>query len=307
MAEEQVLPPPPSIEEMDNFNQSFDLESLENHNNTLSTNHLGRKSLFRQFDPLVDATNANNTNRIEFEFKTPGKPLDKTTANNQTIYETPSGGNNGGDVSNASLIKWGTPSGTPVTNNLNHQTPPTVNGNHCVLDCTITPMTAAEHANKETNGYSDVDSLAGSSPVSDMQVNGIKSPESPEIDATALELQKLIIAQTAIIRELAEGATQLIEQRESELGDAFNKLQEAERERDNALKDIANIENSFAELHGRYEKLKVALEGSKGNEDELRDRLEHTEDQLCHERAKYDALKAKASEAIDRFLYITFL
>jgi len=125
-----------------------------------------------------------------------------------------------------------------------------------------------------------------------------KDQEMSALVTRNLALQDVVKTLSATNTQLITISSQAIDEREQQLEECCQKLAEMERERDNALKDISGVEASFAELHGRYEKLKSALESARVTEEQLVREFEIKQSELGQQRLMYDTLKMKAEEAI---------
>ncbi|RWS29790.1 transforming acidic coiled-coil-containing protein 3-like protein [Leptotrombidium deliense] len=73
-----------------------------------------------------------------------------------------------------------------------------------------------------------------------------------------------------------------------------NKINALMKERDQALEDVQGVENSFAELHRRYEKMKSALEMTKQNEELIMRQCCELQEKLKEKDELYETLKLKA-------------
>ncbi|KAI1277994.1 Transforming acidic coiled-coil-containing protein 2 [Halotydeus destructor] len=173
----------------------------------------------------------------------------------------------------------------------------------------ITPVKSESKMSIETNGNHDIQENNFQTRTLDLMLQEKIIMKDKEISYLQDQLtaanqrnqfsKQLMLSLKASSEQLAEQFTQVICAREAELEEAFQKLQEVERDRDVALNDCNAVERSFSELHGRYDKMKNMLENAKANEDDLNKTIEELEDRLRHQTLQYDALKTKAEEALD--------
>lgn len=307
---------------------------------TVAVNHLGRKSLYRQFDPLVD-----NPPHGFLEPKTPARTNGNGVLMEANGNATPA---NNGDITNASLIKWGTPmpcGDDSIISNTGRNPFATPNGctpakYYSVLDTTI-PVDITINGHKSETprqppqpDFEEVDPSIQSVPETPPNNNILNhnsstkaaSPAKQDIINQQLQAQEILyqeklaalenellneresrkevalalIALQAANQELAMLSNLAVESVEKERDLFSAKLEDSELERENALRDISGLEASFSELHGRYEKMKAALEASRTNEDHLSRENEEKECIIRDQSSQYEALKAKASEAIEK-------
>lgn len=77
----------------------------------------------------------------------------------------------------------------------------------------------------------------------------------------------------------------------------YEKLKE---EYETATRHLANLELAFSDVHQKYERTKVIVEGFKKNEETLRANLQLTEETLRQHEERYESLKAHAKAQIDK-------
>jgi hypothetical protein len=100
-------------------------------------------------------------------------------------------------------------------------------------------------------------------------------------------------------QELMSSAHESLQQSDNEKVELIHKCSVTSREKDQAIEDVEGVENSFSELHRRYEKMKSALESCKHSEEQLRAELMDTDNALHERNAQFELMRAKAEEAVD--------
>lgn len=135
--------------------------------------------------------------------------------------------------------------------------------------------------------------------------NGKHDAKADELIRTYQENVETLMNDVKALREvnieLLEAAFEPLSVKDEQLGELSQRLIDAERERDNAIRDVQGVEASFAELHGRYEKLKSALEICKNSEETWKGYFEESEAKLRQMESLNEAFKAKAEEMIERY------
>lgn len=102
-----------------------------------------------------------------------------------------------------------------------------------------------------------------------------------------------------IVSEYEKTISQLITDRESEKLATDDRAALLKRERDQALEDLQSVEGAFADLHRRYEKSKVAVDGFKKNEEVLKTYVAEGQSKLKKQEQKYEMLKTHAEEKLE--------
>lgn len=106
---------------------------------------------------------------------------------------------------------------------------------------------------------------------------------SSRVQKQATQLQQyeeLITTLRNINNELADISLGAIEQRDFEKVELIDRYKEMEREKNQALEDYQGVENSFSELHHRYEKMKAALQAAQDREEAFKKQISDVKNQL---------------------------
>lgn len=72
------------------------------------------------------------------------------------------------------------------------------------------------------------------------------------------------------------------------------------KERDTFQVHLANVEAAFSDVHQKYERCKVVIEGFKNNEQILKDTIKANEDSILKLNSKYEALKTHAMGQLEK-------
>ena len=70
-------------------------------------------------------------------------------------------------------------------------------------------------------------------------------------------------------------------------------------EKEQAVKDLQNVEAAFADVHRKYERTKQVVEGFKKNEEQLKAYVEEYQSKLSKQDQKYQMLKDHAEEKLE--------
>ena len=70
-------------------------------------------------------------------------------------------------------------------------------------------------------------------------------------------------------------------------------------EKEQAVKDLQNVEAAFADVHRKYERTKQVVEGFKKNEEQLKAYVEVYQSKLSKQDQKYQMLKDHAEEKLE--------
>ncbi|KAJ8317373.1 hypothetical protein KUTeg_005277 [Tegillarca granosa] len=109
---------------------------------------------------------------------------------------------------------------------------------------------------------------------------------------TSTEYENLMM----VVKEYEKMIQQFIDEKEKGK-ESTTKLKQ---ERDQALEDVQSLENSFADLHKRYEKLRAAMEARRKNEELLKKCAEDFKNKLVKADEKILALKKDAESKLAR-------
>ncbi|XP_041476419.1 transforming acidic coiled-coil-containing protein 3-like isoform X1 [Lytechinus variegatus] len=121
-----------------------------------------------------------------------------------------------------------------------------------------------------------------------------------EITKAKETLEKSSADMRALIIEYEKSIQQLmadVSQAKSSSDDTASQLQ---KEKDQALEDLASVESAFSDLHRRYEKLKQTLDGYRKNEETLKKHVTEYQAKVKKQEQRYQTLKSHAEEKIEK-------
>ncbi|KAI5745511.1 hypothetical protein M8J76_011593 [Diaphorina citri] len=130
---------------------------------------------------------------------------------------------------------------------------------------------------------------------------------SPERNSTSDEKDKLIeklkkenASYQKMLNDYENTITQCVNQRENDKKQFEKYKKELEKEKEEVQLHLRNSEIAFNDVHLKYERSKVIIEGMKANEDHLRARHSELEEELKKQVNKYDALKTHAISQLEK-------
>jgi chromosome segregation ATPase len=103
-----------------------------------------------------------------------------------------------------------------------------------------------------------------------------------------------------VMREYEDTISRIVVDKEHAAKAWVKEKETLEAERNQATSDLAGAELAFTDLHQKYERAKVALQGMKKNEQELRGSNEKFQDQLVQANERYKKLKHHAEEQLQK-------
>ncbi|RWS11082.1 transforming acidic coiled-coil-containing protein 3-like protein [Dinothrombium tinctorium] len=118
--------------------------------------------------------------------------------------------------------------------------------------------------------------------------------ESDEYKRKCKQYFDVICELCSMGKDMMTAFREAVNEQESEKRCLISKVNGLTKEKDQALEDVQGVENSFAELHRRYEKMKAALESSKQNEEILMNQFYETQEKLKEKDELYETLRSKA-------------
>jgi hypothetical protein len=259
---------------------------------------LARESLYVKFDPLI----SGRQSLMPKSLTSPAANGHKHGGIN-TVVETLSsfeasvlGGGSGSD-----LIAMNSPSPARTKPSASIVLSPSVDGgsttrNDAALSTASRPLNAAEqrldfeeHLLKKDTRLSQLERLISESAESNEQLR-LEAQRRRESEEQMKQ----------VLKEYEKTISELIAEKEKEKA-----MYEEERvllatERDQATEDLKNVETAFADVHRKYERTKVVVEGFKANEDTLRRLIEEGELKLRKQDQRYEMLKSHAEETLEK-------
>ncbi|CAH1783010.1 unnamed protein product [Owenia fusiformis] len=103
----------------------------------------------------------------------------------------------------------------------------------------------------------------------------------------------------SIVAEYERTVTMVIHEKEQATVSNTDTLQDVTIQRDQALEDLKSVESAFSDLHRRYEKSKLAVEGFKKNEEVLKKTIADFAERLKRQEQRYETLKQHAEEKLE--------
>lgn len=103
-----------------------------------------------------------------------------------------------------------------------------------------------------------------------------------------------------VVAEYEKTISQLQSEKEKSGNASQQSLQDALKERDQALEDLQSVETAFSDLHRRYEKTKAVVEGFKQNEEALKKCVAEQQSKLKKAEQKVQVVKGQAEEKLER-------
>ncbi|CAL4081334.1 unnamed protein product, partial [Meganyctiphanes norvegica] len=93
---------------------------------------------------------------------------------------------------------------------------------------------------------------------------------------------------------------QLVSEKEKEKNEQDEKIKGLEIQRDQAIDDLANVENAFSDVHRKYERTKQVVDTLRRNEETLRGACEDYEAKLRRQEEKFLEFQKHAEEKIQQ-------
>ncbi|XP_071828054.1 uncharacterized protein [Apostichopus japonicus] len=122
--------------------------------------------------------------------------------------------------------------------------------------------------------------------------------EMKDMTTQQQSLEKSNAEMRALTAEYEKAMQQLMGDISQTKTSSDDRVQQLQKEKDQALEDLSSVENAFSDLHKRYEKLKATVQGYKKNEDVLKKCVEEHQSQLKKQELKYQTLKGHAEDKI---------
>ncbi|PIK52393.1 putative transforming acidic coiled-coil-containing protein 3 isoform X4 [Apostichopus japonicus] len=122
--------------------------------------------------------------------------------------------------------------------------------------------------------------------------------EMKDMTTQQQSLEKTNAEMRALTAEYEKAMQQLMGDISQTKTSSDDRVQQLQKEKDQALEDLSSVENAFSDLHKRYEKLKATVQGYKKNEDVLKKCVEEHQSQLKKQELKYQTLKGHAEDKI---------
>ncbi|XP_071506552.1 uncharacterized protein [Diadema antillarum] len=103
----------------------------------------------------------------------------------------------------------------------------------------------------------------------------------------------------ALVMEYEKSIQQLMSDVSDARSASDDTAAQLQKEKDQALEDLASVESAFSDLHRRYEKLKQTLDGYKKNEETLKKHVTEYQGKVKKQEQRYQTLKSHAEEKIE--------
>eukprot|EP00057_Strongylocentrotus_purpuratus_P029033 XP_011683507.1 PREDICTED: transforming acidic coiled-coil-containing protein 3 isoform X4 [Strongylocentrotus purpuratus] len=121
-----------------------------------------------------------------------------------------------------------------------------------------------------------------------------------EVTKSKEVLEKSSSDMRALIMEYEKSIQQLMVDVSQAKTSSDDKASQLQKEKDQALEDMASVESAFSDLHRRYEKLKQTLDGYRKNEETLKKHVTEYQGKVKKQEQRYQTLKSHAEEKIEK-------
>ncbi|XP_072042455.1 uncharacterized protein [Amphiura filiformis] len=308
---------------------AFDIDFLEKAggNSNFKESALARQSLYVKFDPLVNAAGG------------PGGPVNGMPVNiqhNKTILEddllqmqTPPKGkvSTGGRLKHPAAVAAAKKAiaaqheQSPVgVDKLLAYSPPMNKQESSKAETAVSPRNITSPSSG--NSQEDIVQVLRYSQA-DLQ-NAVKAAREAEKKAAKAEKEAYEEDKRELLKQMADkdqtianmktsneelrGLVTEYEKAMQEMMGDMNKVKDSQdsrvtdiqKEKDQALEDLASVEGAFSDLHRRYEKIKQVVESLKKNELILKDCVNDYKTKLTKQEQKYHTLKTHAEGKIEK-------
>ncbi|XP_068619015.1 transforming acidic coiled-coil-containing protein 3-like [Battus philenor] len=105
---------------------------------------------------------------------------------------------------------------------------------------------------------------------------------------------------SVVMEEYERTISSLIGEREAETKRWTDERSTLLRERDEAAAHLASMEHAFNDVHTKYERCKVIIQGYKGNEETLKKTVEDNNDAIQKLEARYETLRQHAMQQLNK-------
>ncbi|XP_047994469.1 transforming acidic coiled-coil-containing protein 3-like [Leguminivora glycinivorella] len=105
---------------------------------------------------------------------------------------------------------------------------------------------------------------------------------------------------SVVMEEYERTISSLIGEREAEAKRWAEERVTLVRERDEAASHLASMEHAFNDVHTKYERCKVIIQGYKGNEEALKRSVEENNDAIQKLEARYETLRQHAMQQLNK-------
>lgn len=122
--------------------------------------------------------------------------------------------------------------------------------------------------------------------------------ENLQLQGRCKELQTQVLEMGSIMDWFESTMYQVMEDAQKQKDLAKTETQKLLKEKEQLVKDLSSLENSFSDLFKRFEKQREAIEGYRTNEDSLKKCVEDSMARIEKEAQKYQALKTQAEEKL---------
>lgn len=92
----------------------------------------------------------------------------------------------------------------------------------------------------------------------------------------------------------------IMQEYEKTIATHIAEIQKLKEENETVSRHLANLELSFSDVHQKYERAKVIIDGFKSNEETLRDKIGLFEDTISKQEERYESLKAHAKAQLEK-------
>ncbi|CAB3246067.1 unnamed protein product [Arctia plantaginis] len=105
---------------------------------------------------------------------------------------------------------------------------------------------------------------------------------------------------SVVMEEYERTISSLIGEREAESKRWIEERSDLVRERDDAAAHLASMEHAFNDVHTKYERCKVIIQGYKCNEETLKKTVEDNNDAIQKLEARYETLRQHAMQQLNK-------
>lgn len=121
-----------------------------------------------------------------------------------------------------------------------------------------------------------------------------------EVTKSRETLEKSSSDMRALIVEYEKSIQQLMSDVSQSKVSTDDQAAQLQKEKDQALEDLASVESAFSDLHRRYEKLKQTVDGYRKNEETLKKYVTEYQGKVKKQEQRYQTLKSHAEEKIEK-------
>ncbi|KAK5639321.1 hypothetical protein RI129_011813 [Pyrocoelia pectoralis] len=109
-----------------------------------------------------------------------------------------------------------------------------------------------------------------------------------------------LLSESLVFKNNEDNYRKVIVDYENVISSQLSELQKVNKEHNRIKKHFENLEMAFSDVHLKYERAKIIVDGYKTNEDTLRQTLTLSRENLLQSEEKYEILKVHAKEQIEK-------